>query len=380
MLSCATLPPLPRLSRWSASFVAAWLSLLLLQSKQSAVFTETISEDPGANAGAPKLQIARYAGRTLDLSLFAATRALDVVVGELWSRWKARRLAARKWTRAEALVSRLTDSTMFAFSTGLIMWAWIYEPARLPRAYNKWIGSAAAVDERLLEALRRCRKGELVYGQDTGQAPLLGQMCADYGLPVVWGDPAVTVPYPCDVVHMGCGPSCEYHAVARFARSFRWAMVTYLPLNLLLVLRRPDWKGARRALLSAARSSAFLGALIALFYYGVCLARTRLGPHLVGKSRAARQQIDAGLCIGSGCFLCGWSILVETASRRKDMGLFVAPRALATLLPRRYALDKQWRETFVFACGTAMVVTSVRENKKRVRGVLGTILDSVLNG
>lgn len=60
------------------------------------------------------------------------------------------------------------------------------------------------------------------------------------------------------------------------------------------------------------------------------------------------------------------------------MALFVAPRALATLLPRRYALDKQWRETVVFAASWAVVLTCVMENKRRVRGVLGGVLSTVL--
>lgn len=256
------------------------------------------------------------------------------------------------------------------------MWAWFYAPSALPRSYNQWISSAAAVDSRLIKALRHCRKGELRYGEETGHAPLLESMCADYQWPRKWGDPATTVPFPCEMVHMGCGPSCEYHALSRFLRSFKWAMATYLPLNLLA--RRKNLQGFRRALVSAARSSSFLATFIALFYYGVCLARTRLGPHLVGKDVASRQTIDSGLCVGCGCFMCGWSIFLEAASRRKDMALFVAPRALATLLPRRYPLDKQWRETFVFAFSTAIVFTCVRENRNRVRGVLGKVLGSVL--
>jgi hypothetical protein len=75
--------------------------------------------------------------------------------------------------------------------------------------------------------------------------------------------------------------------------------------------------------------------------------------------------------------LCGWSILLESASRRKDMALFVAPRALATLFPRRYALDKQWRETVVFAVSTAVVMTCFREQPRRVRGMMGGVLGSV---
>lgn len=325
------------------------------------------------------VQTIRYAGRTLDLTLFAATQALDVIVGELWARRRTRRLAAGKPpTSVENLVSRLVDPGMFAVSSGLIMWTWIYTPSRLPRSYNKWISSAAAVDDRLIEALRRCRAGTLRYGKDTGQAPLLGAMADDYGWPRVWGDPAISIPFPCEMVHMGVGQSCEKHAASRFVRSFRWAMATYLPLNLLLVARRPNKKALVTALLSATRSSAFLGAFIAMFYYGVCLARTRLGPRVVGTHTAARQAIDSGLCVGSGCYLCGWSILIERASRRKDMALFVAPRALATLWPRRYALDKQWRETFVFAFSTAVVFTCVLENKKRVRGMLGGVLATVL--
>jgi hypothetical protein len=321
----------------------------------------------------------RHAGRTLDLTLFAATQALDVAVGELWSRFQARRRAAGiPKTVVETAISRLVDPAMFAVSSGLVMWTWFYAPSRLPRTYNKWITSAAAVDNRLIEALRRCHEGTLRYGKDTGQAPLLQGMCADYNWPLVWGDPAVSIPFPCDIVHMGVGPSCEQHLASRFVQSFEWAMATYLPLNLLLVARKPNGKALIRALLSATRSSTFLGSFIALFYYGVCLARSRIGPRVLGAHTSSRQAIDGGICVATGCFLCGWSIFIEGAGRRKDMALFVAPRALATMLPRRYALDKQWRETLVFAFSTAVVFTCFAENKHRVRGMLGSVLGTVL--
>ncbi|KAK0634691.1 hypothetical protein B0T17DRAFT_483469 [Bombardia bombarda] len=393
-----------RLSRWFASFIAAWFSLQLLQSNQSSgFFTETVpikkqSDDPDSTTTTTttKYQTIRYAGRTLDLSLFAATRALDVIGGELWHRrhnlfsspshppLSPSPKRRRPPCLTSSTVTHLTDPAIFALSSGLIMWAWIYLPSRLPRAYNRWIASAAAVDPRLIEALQLCRSRAIRYGVDTGRAPLLAAMCADYRLPPRWGDPAVSVPFPCELVHMGCGPSCERHALSRFARSFRWAMATYLPLNLLLAVRAAGrgpaalMKSLQRALVSAARSSSFLGAFIALFYYGVCLMRTRLGPRVLGTGREVRQRIDGGLCVAAGCVLCGWSIMLENAGRRKDMALFVAPRALATLLPRRYAWDMQWRETFVFSFSTAVVFTCVLENRARVRGVLGGVLASVL--
>ncbi|KAI1381511.1 hypothetical protein F4677DRAFT_128068 [Hypoxylon crocopeplum] len=363
-----------RLSRCLSAFVAAWLSLRLLQSKKSDSFSETITVNSYSSDN--KQETIRYAGRTLDLTLFAGTRALDVIIGELWARRKQRRIATGLWTQVESLISRLTDPTVFAASSALIMWAWFYSPSKLPKAYTKWISSAAAVDLRLIEALRRCRKGEIRYGEETGQAPLLQSMCVDYKWPPEWGDPAKAIPFPCEIVHMGCGPSCEYHALSRFYRSFKWSMITYLPLNILA--RQKNLKGLRTAFFSAARSSSFLAAFISLFYYGVCLARTRLGPHIIGKDAKSRQTIDQGFCVGLGCFMCGWSILLEKTARRKELALFVAPRAMATLLPRRYSLEKQWRETFVFAFSTAVVFTCVRENQKRVRGVLGKVLESVL--
>ncbi|KAF0330946.1 hypothetical protein GQ607_001815 [Colletotrichum asianum] len=367
-----------RLARCSATFIAAWFSLKLLQSKKTAGFTEVVPVKSDAPPGVQEKEI-RYAGRTLDLTLFTLTRALDVLVGEVWSRRRARRVAQGKWTTVESIIGRFTDPCLFVSSCALIMWAWFYNPSRLPIAYNKWISSAANVDMRLIEALQRLRDGKLIYGKDTGQAELLQGMCAKYKWPMDWGDPAKSVPIPCEMVHMGVGPSCELHALSRFYRSWKWSMAMYLPLSMALLVRGPiNKKSLVRALLSASRSSAFLGTYITLFYYGVCLARTRLGPHIIGKDRDARQTIDAGFCVGTGCCLCGWSVLVETQSRQKDMALFVAPRAMATLLPRRYGMDKQWRETVMFAASTAVVFTCILENPKRVRGVLGSVLGLVL--
>lgn len=185
------------------------------------------------------------------------------------------------------------------------------------------------------------------------------------------------MPFPCEIVHMGLGPSCEWHAVTRFMKGFMTAFAMYGGINSALFLLRPSLKSAKRAALSSVRSSAFLGAFIALFYYGVCLTRCRVGPKVLGRDAKSAQRIDGGLCIGTGCALCGWSLLLENEGRRKDIALFVAPRALATLLPRRYEMKNQWKETLAFATSAAVILTCARENPKRVRGVLGKVLASV---
>lgn len=293
------------------------------------------------HTGAPRLAAplrTPLAGKTMDLTLFVATRAVETVVADIWSRHKTSRISKNSWTSTEAAISHLADAGVFAISAGTVMWAWVYLPDRLPRAYNKWIQEAAQVDHRLIEVLRKARWGEFVYGKDTGVAPVLQSMCKDYGWPLSWGDPAITIPLPCEMVHMGAGRSCHYHAAARFARAFKFAMATYLPLQILVKARGGivSLPALQKACKEALRSSTFLAAFIGLFYYGVCLARTQLGPKLFNPTTISPMMWDQGLCVQAGCMLCGFSILIEAERRRQEVAIFVAPRALATLLPRVY--------------------------------------------
>ena len=347
-------PAIPiRASRATAAFLAAWFSLKLLnttrkrdiklQPKQSR-YEVTPGSDPASKPGqlgGPQLTTppsTPLVGKTMDLTLFAVTRLLETVIADLWSRHKTSRISKSKWTSTEALLSPITDAGVFALSAGTVMWAWFYLPERLPRAYNQWIQEAAQVDHRLIEVLRKARWGKFVYGKETGVSPILQGMCKDYGWPLSWGDPAVTIPIPCEMVHMGAGSSCHYHAALRFARAFKFALATYLPLQILVKARggKVSLDAVRKACNEALRSSTFLGAFIGLFYYGVCLSRTQLGPKLFNPSTVSPMMWDAGLCVQAGCMLCGFSILIEAEKKRQEVAMFVAPRAVATLLPRVY--------------------------------------------
>jgi len=291
----------------------------------------------GAIVRPPPAPLSGLAGRTLDLTLLAAVRAADILVTSAWQRRKSPSARGPRSRMFEDYIERSTLPAIFALSSSLIMWSWFYSPSSLPSAYNTWISSAANIDIRLIEALRQCRYGNFVYGKDTGFAPLLQSMCKDLKYPPQWGDPAKTIPIPCELYHSGSGPSCEWHALERFWKSWQFAMRMYLPLNILMLFRRkPSKRSASRAFSEASRSSAFLAGFIALFYYGVCCARTRIGPKLFSSKTVTPMMWDSGICIGTGCFMCGWSILLENASRRQEIAFFVAPRALGTIIPRRY--------------------------------------------
>ncbi|EEQ87542.2 uncharacterized protein BDCG_02662 [Blastomyces dermatitidis ER-3] len=378
-----------RTIRFLAALLSAWLCFPILNSRNETPRTEATStseEEAAINDIAPKAKRSKrqkvpgppgLAGKTLDLSLFALIRATDAVACMAWDRWRNHREARSKWTYAESITPQLTDAGVFAISSAIVMWAWFYLPERLPASYRRWIGEAAQVDNRLIEALRSARRGEWEYGKPSENEPPLQSMCADYNLPREWGDPEKTIPFPCELVHMGCGPSCEKHAIWRFAKAFRFACATYLPIQLALRWRSRSVTVFINAVKNGIRSSAFLSFFISIFYYSVCLTRTRLGPRLFSRKHVTPMMWDSGLCVAAGCMMCGWSILVENAKKRLEVALFVAPRAAATLLPRRYDEKYQWREQAAFSVSTAIVLTCIQERPEMIRGVLGRVLGQV---
>lgn len=67
--------------------------------------------------------------RTVDLTLAALVRAVDVIVQNLWTR------RAPAATRAERLLKKEADAIVFAMSCTIIMFAWFYTPERLPKYF-----------------------------------------------------------------------------------------------------------------------------------------------------------------------------------------------------------------------------------------------------
>lgn len=391
-LARSTLELFAKRAVFICSFASAWLCFRLLNqdegwtrkranSIQTRMQMRPAWESPDQDLiSLPKAPI-RYAGKTIDFTLFALCRATDVVAISAWMRMRQSRLdPERVVPRLSKLACSLADPFVFSISSAIIMWSWFYSPERLPKTYNQWISRIAQIDSRLINALRMCRRGDLLYGRKESKDASLPSLCKELGLPEISGNPAVTVPIPCELYHCGAGKSCEIHAGSRFVKTFKLAIRLYLPLQMLGLLRRSsvDKNRLKRVLQDAARSSSFLAAFVALFYYAVCLARTRLGPNLISRNKITPQMWDSGLCVLAGCLACGWSILLEKANRRQEIAFFVAPRALATLLPRVYDKKYQTREQLTFAMSVAVVMSAMRQDGQKVRGVLGQIIQSVL--
>ena len=368
--------------RFLAACISAWLSLPLLNAQKVALESRRSASDQAEEVDLLKSHstIPRQAGRTIDLTLFASTRALEAVIINIW-RYRNRQ-SPKPHSPLSKVLSYHTDTLIFVASCSTIMWNWFYYPSTLPRAYNNWIASVAQVDPRLIKILRLARQGEFMYGQNKGpEARQCEGMCKEYGWPIEWGDPQRTIPLPCEVVHMGAGPNCHWHACVRFARAFKFAMATNFPLQLLARMiskRRLSIEDLVHVISDSARSSAFLGAFVSLFYYGICISRTQLGPRLFSQDTVSRQDWDSGLCVRAACVLCGWSILIEKERRRGELSMFVVPRAVATFLPRSYDSKYSWRERTAFSVSVGLLFTLAQEDKGMLRGVFGRLLNGIL--
>ena len=325
-----------RFLHFIAAFCSAWISIGFFNTKMTREVKGEYQPRQGSIQAIPdRRSMERSYGRSVDLTLFAVVRAMDTLVQVAQAARDAQGRASRN-SSSTAPRGSSADTLVFASSAGIIMWAWFYHPESLPKSYNKWIGQAARVDPRLIQVLRDARKGRFAYGRENSQSHSLKDMCQERGWPLEWSDPSKTAPVPCEMVHMGAGPSCHWHALVRFAQTFKFAVKMYLPLQIILKSGKLSVISMRKVIKDSLRSSIFLGAFVGSFYYGVCLSRTLVGARLGKLLRLSPNFWDSGACVAAGCMLCGWSVLVENSRRRQEVAMFVLPRALATLFPRQY--------------------------------------------
>lgn len=288
----------------------------------------------------------RVQSPTLDLTLFLFVRGTDTLLRFLYSRSRSR--SSPSTSGGGALMRLLAshgDTLVFWLACWKIMWSFFYAPHVLPPGYSKWIMQLARLDPRLLQLLRFARSGRYVYGRDADAevARVCEGIAKANGRPLASVHPLHARRIDCALVHGRVGRgTCEQNAVKRWVRAFVDSLVIYLPVhaipqllfNLSRVLARPS-SSLARILLAASRSSAFLATFVASIYASVCLVRTRL-PQLV--SSVPQQPLDSGLCVMLGCAVCGFSVLIENKRRRREMALYVAPRALCVREPPPLAL------------------------------------------
>lgn len=307
---------------------------------------------------------------TLDLTLLVVTRAADTVLSSTLSKF------------IPASVSPYGDGLLFITACYFIMYSWFFKPNRLDPNYCKWITSAANMDPELITLLKGIHDGEYDYDrQKIPEQDILAPYCKRYNQDIGKGNLNLNHPLDCHVVHAFKTKNCELHALWRFYRGVVFASKIYGPLNAFMLLfpKKNVRYSARilKALVSTARSSCFLGTFIGLYWYAVCLARTRLLPWLLPK--IDRTRFDNTIAPACGAFLCGFSCFVENAKRRKELALFVAPKALGTLVSSNDSELNLRVETIAFSISMAILVAFCKSDPSKVRGIFGLGIQQVFS-
>ncbi|KAK6465318.1 hypothetical protein DFJ63DRAFT_17526 [Scheffersomyces coipomensis] len=305
---------------------------------------------------------------TLDLTLTLVVRAVDTLIFSPY-------------------FNGVGDAFLFIASSYFIMESWFLYPNKLIPSYREWITSAANMDEEMIKGFRYMNTNEIQYlhkseDDDTtsdktlpSEQDYFERFCTKYDKDPKLGDLIHQDKLPCEVIHCFSFKSCELHALYRFWRQFKFAVKLYGSINVVfwLLLRR---KKLSKYIVSTIRSSLFLATFSSLDWYGLCLTRkdwlAKLFPNVP-------QRTWDLLAPKVGAFLSGFSCFVESPGRRKELSLFVAPKALGTFISPKVTERNLMIETLAFSMSFAVLVAFAKHRPGRVRGLVGSALSIVFN-
>ncbi|CAK7906021.1 hypothetical protein CAAN3_08S03972 [[Candida] anglica] len=351
----------------TTNVLTPFVQKLLQRKTNNKLIVSTIASFLGAIVNFPSFQahIIKYNRYfSLDFTLILFTRALDTVGTSLFP------VLVKN---PPPFLQNYGDGLLFVVSSFFIMHYWFFYPNKLPPAYHRWITSAANVDPEIVTAFKAIKSGTLKYGEHCPDEDVFVSMCDRYGQDPSKGSLIKNTPLPCEVLHAFTTNNCELHALWRFQRGFKFAFNLYGTINFVVWLIRRG--SPKRYLINTCRSSAFLGAFIALYWYSLCLARTRLLPKLFPNVPITRW--DDTIAPAAGAMGCGFGCFIENAQRRKELSLFVAPRALGALVPSEPTKFNLMVERLAFSLSFMVLASFAKQDPKKVRGIMGKGLEAI---
>ena len=258
-------------------------------------------------AAAPSVLILGPKTRHTSLALYLLLRGATLLVRV------GNKPGAHPALRAALAPTRVAhgDTALMCAACAQITYSWMVAPHTLPRAFVRFLDKHGGRDASFYAAAR-----ELA----TRPASVTGPPAALLGTPLaaLAGESSL----PCDWAHPGA--SCDASALAFFPAALARAVPVYVPvyvLPALLVHGRalfdpvtgpPLW---RKMAKGAARSATFLALYCTLCWRGACVGFRATG-------RVSAAGIPATAWVG------GLATLVEKKSRRMELALYCASRAL----------------------------------------------------
>ena len=264
-----------------------------------------------------------------------------------------------------------SDLILFAWSCAQVMYAYAIRPETLPPSYWRFIVRSGPIHADVLEACRNACRGK---PQDLAK---LAKHFEARGLPC----PVTEAHIPqvgCDLMHPHTG-SCVAHNATAFQDTFRKTfplylslhMVPYAVFNLKRALKQPA-QTARRGLVAAVRSSAFIASFVSIYQACVC-AYKQFGPGRESKL----------LFFFSGA-VASLAVTIEKQSRRSELGLYVLPRAIdslfLTLVDKRWMPKVPWGDVLLFSACSATIMNYYEKEPGCLAPLVRTLGDRIVYG
>ncbi|KAL1294852.1 hypothetical protein HN51_055698 [Arachis hypogaea] len=232
------------------------------------------------------------------------------------------------------------DTLLFALSCAQVMYGFVMRPESLPKSYQDFIQKTGPVAAPVYKAIRENCRGQAVdvaslhaYLSRVGKSEYI--KLEEF--------PSII---PCSIIHPGTN-SCLAHQAKATSATFKKTFPLYFSLTFVpfVVLRLHKFTDAPFrtfwfAIKGAVRSTSFLSAFVGIYQAVVCLYRK-----VASKDHKMLYWISGGIA--------ALSVLLEKKERRRELALYVLPRAVDSLwyiLVNRHLLpDIRNAEVFLFS-------------------------------
>ncbi|KAK9699114.1 hypothetical protein RND81_08G153600 [Saponaria officinalis] len=233
------------------------------------------------------------------------------------------------------------DSLLFSLACAQVMYAFIMHPESLPKSYQDFIQKTGPVAQPVYRAVRDCCRGSPVDVDSLSK--YLSSKGVQNSVSLEEFPPII----PCSIIHP-ISQSCLTHnlnaASATFRKTFPlYFSLTFVPFVVLHLQKFMDTPARTcwHATKGAVRSTTFLSAFVGIFQAVICLHRK-----VSSKDHKLVYWVSGGIA--------ALSVLLEKKSRRKELALYVLPRASDSLwyiMVSRHMLPKIRNAEVALFCG-----------------------------
>lgn len=284
---------------------------------------------------------------------------------------------------------------LFSIACAQIMYGFLLRPDTLPKAYISWIDEAGQIPVEAVAMNRDLVRESSFRISDIDQlltnpelhprnrTVLLARRGRAVGSPSDFGDPYAG----CAAIHPKRF-SCRKDVLIRFCEVWKWVFPVYGALHFvpLLLFRRARFVKDPlnmfiRTLWGSSRSSAFLGAFVAIYEGSYCL-KHYLYENLRDLDLLPTKALNLLITKGSFAvlgFLAGLSLFVEDPRRRAELAMYVLPKSLesawTTARGKGYVMRTgKLGEALLTAIGMGMVMRTYQQDPHNLSGIVRRIL------